>query len=344
MAKVSVNLVTWNSLKFFSNCLDSLLNQTYKNFSILIIDNASNDGTIKFLEKNYPQIGVLKNARNLGFCKAHNQGIKFAQEKGFDYVLVANADIIFSPDCLENLVQAMENDKRVASIGPKLLKVKTGSLEFKDDIKTGIIDSCGFKILKSRRTIEIGAGELDSNQYNDLREVFGSSGALVLYRCKALEDVKMENSNQIGEYFDENFFAYKEDIDLAWRLRLKGWINLREPKAVAYHYRAASTKEKMSFIENVKNRRHRNGTINYYSYKNQLLLLLKNEFAVNFIFDFFHISFYEWKKFIYIFFFESRTRGVFWQFIKKIPDTLRKRRIIMKNRKVGAKEIRKWFR
>ena len=227
MKQISPNIVTWNSLKFIPRCLDSIFKQTFNDFFVLVIDNASNDGTTKFIEKNYPQVAVLKNARNLGFSKAHNQGIKFAVEKGFEYSLITNPDIILTTDCLQNLVQLMEKNAKIASIGPKLLKVQSGNLELNEEIKTGIIDSCGLKVLKSRRVVEIGAGEMDKGQYNREEEIFGSSGALTLYSSRALEDIKIN-----GQYFDENFFAYKEDIDVSWRFRMRGWKNLYQPKNI----------------------------------------------------------------------------------------------------------------
>lgn len=338
MKKVSINLVTWNSLKFLPQCLASIFQQNYKDFSLLIIDNGSNDGTIKFLEKEYPHIAFLKNSRNLGFSKAHNQGIKFAIEKGFDYVLVINPDIILTQNCLENLVQTMESDLRIAGVGPKLFKVQTGNVELKESIKTKIIDSCGLKILRSRKVVERGAKEMDEGQYNKKEEVFGISGALVLYRSKTLNDIKIND-----EYFDEDFFAYKEDIDLAWRLRLKGWKNLYQPKAIAYHYRTATIKETAGLIETIKNRREKSKIVNYFSYKNHLLLLVKNEFIFNFLLHLPFILFYEFKKFIYLLFFETKTLKAFKQFLKELPSALKKRRLIMKDRKIGFKEIRKWF-
>lgn len=339
MPRVSINIVTWNSSKFIRQCLNSIFEQNYKDFSVLIIDNASTDGTAKIIEKEFPQVSVLKNARNLGFSKAHNQGIRFAIEKGFEYVLVFNPDIIITDNCMGELVQAAETDSGVASVGPKLFKIQTTNTELKESLKTKVIDSCGLKILKSRKIVERGAGEKDSGQYDNKEEVFGLSGAMVLYRSEALKDIKIFN-----EYFDEKFFAYKEDVDLAWRLRLRGWKNLYQGKAIAYHYRGASIEEKAGIMKIIKNRRGKSKMINHYSYKNHLLLLVKNDFAFNLILNFPFIFTYELKKFIYILFFESRTLKSFLQFLKEFPSAVKKRRLIMRSRKIGPKEIKKWFK
>ncbi len=360
MPRISINLVTWNNLKFLPQCLDSIFKQTFNNFSVLAIDNASNDGTVKFIENNYPQVAILKNARNLGFSKAHNQGIKFAVEKEFDYILVINPDIILNPDCLLNLVQAIESDEKIASVGPKLFKIQSGNIEIGENIKTDIIDSCGLKIIKSRRVADRGSGEIGREYYKNEEEVFGISGSLVLYRRKALEDIKIaiqgvdrsvnaqsadkiKNFGRIGEYFDEDFFAYKEDIDMAWRLRINGWKNFYYPKAIAFHYRTASMKEKVNSIVIIKNRK-KSEIINYHSYKNHLMLLAKNEFFSNFILNFPYIIFYEFKKIVYILFFEARTLKALKEFFGKLPKILKKRAIIMKNRKIKAREIRGWFK
>lgn len=338
MPRISINIVTWNSSKFIRQCLNSIFEQNYKDFSVLIIDNASSDGTAKIIEKEFPQVSVLKNARNLGFSKAHNQGIRFALEKGFEYILVFNPDIIITDDCLEELIKAVETDPKIASVGPKLFKIQTTNTELKESLKTKVIDSCGLKILKSRKIVERGAGEVDSGQYDNKEEVFGLSGAMVLYKRDALKDIKIFN-----EYFDENFFAYKEDADLAWRLRLRGWKNLYQGKAIAYHYRAASIEEKAGIMKIIKNRRGKSKMINHYSYKNHLLLLAKNDFFINFILNFPFIFFYELGKFFYILFFESKTLLSLGQFFKELPPTVKKRKLIMRNKKIGPKEIREWF-
>lgn len=323
MPKVSINIVTWNSLKYLPECLRSIKEQTFIDYSILIIDNASTDGTLEFLSKEYPSLNVLKNAKNSGYSAAHNQGIGLAQA---EYVLCMNPDIILEPDFLSHLIKEAEKNPQLGSLSGKILRKTDDLKEDSDSVK---IDSTGLKIFTSRKVVNRGEGENDLKKYNKNEEVFGHSGAVVLYSKKALENVKIFN-----EYFDEDFFAYKEDIDLATRLRIFGWHSLYVPKAVAYHYRS---------IKKESSRGTRNPLIKYFSYKNHWLWLVKNEFCSNFWRDLIFIKWYEFRKFIYLLFFEPRTIGAIFKFFSQLPRALQKRKAIMACKKIDAKEIRAWF-
>jgi GT2 family glycosyltransferase len=338
--KVSINIVTWNSFSYLKDCLQSVFNQTMKDFSVLIIDNGSQDETVEFLEKEYGnRLQIIKNEDNQGFAGAHNQGIKIAKENGAEYVLVANPDVILTQNFLEKLISEADKRPDVGSFGGKLLRKITLAPFAKGGIKEdGIIDSAGLKIFKNRRAVEIGAGEKDIGRYNNKKEVFGISGALVLYRLRALEDVKIDS-----EYFDNNFFAYKEDIDLAWRLQLAGWKSLYIPESVAYHYRGATSKEDIGNIGTISIRRGKSQLVNYLSYRNNLFVLLKNDCLSNFLIDFPRIFWYELRKFIYILFCEQKSLKAWVDFYKLRPKMMKKRKIIIAQAKVGRKEIRRWF-
>ncbi len=192
MSSVSIHLVTWNSQKFLSDCLSAIFNQTYKDFSVVIVDNASSDGTIEYLEKNYPSVYLIRNAKNLGFAEAHNQAITLTSAP---YILVINPDVILERDWLEKVVEIMEKDDQIASAGGKTLKIRFGDMEIQEKIKTSIIDSAGFKIYKNRRVVDRGEGGEDEGQYDKSEEVFGLSGSCILYRRLALEDVKLKIVN-----------------------------------------------------------------------------------------------------------------------------------------------------
>ena len=324
---VTIIIITWNSLKYLPYCLKSIFDQTFKDFSIIIIDNGSTDGTIDFIRKEYPQTTLLQNRKNLGFAQANNQGIKLAKTK---YILLCNTDIILEKDFLKNAVTTIQSNNKIASVGGKLLKVKWDKEELPKPIKTDIIDSCGIKIHKSHQATEIAVNEKDRGQYNTQKEVFGISGALVLYRRSTLENVKY---NQ--EYFDENYFSYKEDIDLAWRLKLVGYKSIFIPKAIAYHFRSISQKDTREF---------RPKLLNQLSYKNHFLSIIKNQTLINLIIYSSFILWYELKKFIYILILEQSTLPALFTFFKQLPQTLQKRNFIISNKKISSKEIRKWFK
>ena len=223
MAKVQVQIVTWNSLRYMVDCLESLMRQTFRDFSVLVIDNASEDGTVEFIRSYYPEVSILQNFKNFGFSKANNQGIAFAKS---DYVLVMNPDVILTDEFLEKLVSFADQYQNGGSYGGKILKIFSEAVDqnevegLREVVKSNIFDSTGLQIFKSRRAVNRGEGQKDQGQYDKTQEVFGLSGACVLYRLAALQDTMIRN-----EYFDQDFFTYKEDIDLAWRLRLYGWSN-----------------------------------------------------------------------------------------------------------------------
>lgn len=364
MSKVSIQIVTWNSLKFLPDCLTSIFNQTNKNFSVLVIDNASTDSTIDFLRSHYPAIKILRNHKNLGFTTAHNQGIRLTIRrqplKDNHYILILNPDIILKDDFLEKILPAIEKNKKIGAIGGKLFKIYTSDEEIQEKTKTKIIDSVGLKIFKNRRVINQGEGEIDKGQYDREKTVFGLSGACVLYRLSALEDIKIPkyttNSQiylnslkhneqaRVGyEYFDEDFFAYKDDIDLAWRLNQRGWQLFYFPLAQAYHFRQIAGREKTNLLEIIKNRKQRSHYLNYLSYRNHLFCLIKNESLINFLKDFPFIFFYELKKFLYLLFFEPRIIKALFDVFKKLPVMLKKRQLIQKIKKISTEDFRKFL-
>lgn len=338
MALVSVNIVNYKGKSYLKSCLDSVLNQSYKDFEVLFIDNDSQDGSLEFVRENYPRIGVIQNKQNLGYAKAHNQGIR--DSKG-EYILCLNPDVILDKDYIKNALAVFESKNRVGAVTGKLLR-----WDLTKNKKADIIDNVGLMLFKNHRIIDRGQGEKDRGQYDRNEEVFGVSGAAPMYLRKALEDVKSEfriqNSEFRSEYFDENFFSYKEDIDLSWRLRLRGWKCFYTPKALGWHARRARGAQ--GDLEVAKGRKEKSEEINYCSYKNHLIVLLKNETLSNLARYFSWIFWYELKKFSYILFFEPKTLRALFKFFVQFPLTLRKRKTIMARRIVSDKEIRKWIK
>ena len=357
--KIAINIVTWNSAKYIADCLHSIARQTATSFFVQVIDNNSKDGTVAIIKKDFPLAKVLVNEKNNGFSGAHNQGIELAREAGAEFVLVTNPDIILAPNFLEELMKEVEKHPEAGSFGGKLLRVDSPQsplIKGKNGFppapfnKGGVIDSVGLKIYRNRGAVDLGGGEEDQGQFEEIKEVFGISGALALYRLEALKDIKLDShdsqifANKFAsfEYFDNDFFAYKEDVDLAWRLQLAGWKSLYLPRAVAWHRREARSSEGWKKI--FKSRRQKSGVINYYSYKNHWLMLVKNEYFRNFWRDLPWIASYEVRKLAYILFFEPQTLFAIIKFFIQLPKMLKKRKIIMGRGKIGAGEMRKWFR
>lgn len=334
-------------MDFLPDLLRSIDEQTYKDFSVLVIDNASSDGVEAYVRTHHPHVTILRNTRNIGFSPAHNQGIRFVRERwqGEDlsdrYVLVTNPDVIMSPTYLERLMADVSEHKDVAAFGGKLLRAYHEHPEdesLHETMKSDRIDSTGVTARRARTFHERGAGELDRAQYDNDRDVFAISGALALYRMSALDDVRYQD-----EFFDHDFFAYKEDVDLCWRLRLLGWGVRYVPEAVAYHHRNMYGADKTGLIALIRNRRRKSLRRSYFSNRNHWNMLLKNELVWNALLAAPWMVTMELARFVYVLFFETKNIKSFFEAIARTPRMWRKRRETMKKRKASAADMRRWF-
>lgn len=343
--KISLIIIHYNTPQYLETCLSAIFAQTYKNIEIIFIDNNSPDKSgLEFVKKTYgdrESLIIVPNAENLGYARAANQGIRMAIEEvgpgadaKADYVVITNPDIVYTPTYFEKAVARMEQDEKIAALTGKVYKFDFDRLQ-----PTNIIDTVGLFAYKNRRVIDDGQGLIDEGQFDEECEVFGVSGACPLYRTKALEDVKI-----LDEYLDEDFFMYKEDVDLSWRFLLYGWKNLYYPPAVAYHGRGTGVQRRFFNKEILAHRNSLSKFQKKYSFKNQHLMEKKNELLPNFFIDFFPIIFRKLGMFAYLIFKEPYLIGSYFSYLKQLPRALKKRRIIMKNRKTSAKEMRKWFK
>ncbi|MEW6610831.1 MAG: glycosyltransferase family 2 protein [Patescibacteria group bacterium] len=272
MPKVSVHIVTYNSLTYLDVVLLSLTHQVFSDWSLLIIDNASSDGTVEYLAARWPQFKIVRNRENVGYARAHNQAIQFSDS---EYVLTLNPDIILHEWYITRLVDALESDPDAASATGKLLRAQGIPGELTSKTFSRALDSTGILYDRRRWFRDRGAGEDDHAQYNTAGEIFGVSGAAALYRREALDEVAYRKQENI-EYFDELFHSYKEDVDLSWRLQRWGWHARYVPTARAYHYRrvGATGTDVGAFIREHASRSSRTA---FLSYRNHLYLLIKNE-------------------------------------------------------------------
>lgn len=307
----------------------------------MIIDNDSADQTVKIIEQQYlplfgSKVRFVKNKNNLGFAQAHNQALLWTDS---EYVLILNQDVILEPDFLSKIINFSDEHKKAGSVTGKILRWQFENNEdLKKSEKSDIIDSLGLKIFKNQRVIELATGEKDLGQYEDNLKIFGVSGTCPVYRRKALEEVRYKD-----EYFDNDFFSYKEDIDLAYRLQWQGWQSYYLPKAIAYHDRTAKSQEKKSNLELIKQRKHKAKFINYHSYKNHWFVLLKNLSFKNFLRYLPYIIFYELKKIIFILLFEFSTLSGLKEVFRKRKKMAAKRKFIMTKRIITDEKIRQWF-
>ena len=253
---VSCVLVTWNSSAYLPRCLEGIRKQSWSRIEVIAVDNASTDDSAALCEAAGAR--MIRNDSNRGFAAAANQGIAAA---GGDLVLLVNPDCFLHDEYVTCVLAALdEAGESFGAATGMLLRARGHAIE-----PTGQIDSLGIRMTRSGRHFDLGQGERLAEAESARAswfEVFGVSGAAAMYRMEFLRDVAID-----GEIFDEDFFAYREDADLAWRGQLFGWRALCEPRAVADHVRRVTPEV----------RRELSATINMHSVKNRFLLRLKNE-------------------------------------------------------------------
>ncbi len=215
----SVIVVNWNGRDLLGPCLQGLREQRQQDFEVLLVDNASSDGSAAWVRAHFPEVRVIENARNLGFAGGANVG--FAASQG-EYLVVLNNDTRPEPQFLEALVDAAQGDARIGMVA--------GVLVFAH--RPEYIASAGIRMQWDGVAIDYLAGQPRSLLPAAPVEVFGPSGGAALYRRAMLRE--------IGP-FREDLFAYLEDAELAWRARLAGWRCLLAPKAIVHHVYSATS-------------------------------------------------------------------------------------------------------
>jgi GT2 family glycosyltransferase len=307
MYKVAVVIPNWNGRQEIGACLDAIAAQTLKHH-VIVVENGSTDGSLDFIRNNYQDAELVINDTNLGFAGGVNSGIAVAIEQGFSAIALLNNDAVVDPDWLKRLVETLEANDELGIVTSKILNA--------DGTK---LDSTGDYYTVWGLPYPRGRGESDINKYDYQTEIFAASGGASLYRTTMLQEIGL---------FDEDFFAYYEDVDISFRAQLVGWKVAFAPKALVYH-QIGGTSGKIK------------GFTTYQTMKNQPLLLLKNVprkymYRIGWRFTVAHILFY----------LRAISRGQFWIATKgdiKGTDLLfsgfAKRKAIQQNKKVSDKYI-----
>ncbi|SHH34042.1 glycosyltransferase family 2 protein [Tepidibacter thalassicus] len=209
---VQIVIPNYNGLRYLQRCLDSVYNQNFNEVELIVVDNNSQDNSCEFIKRNYPDVKLINLSKNHGFAKAVNEGIKLA--KG-EYVVLLNNDTEVEKDWLKNLVECIKKDKKIFSVSSKMIQYNNRNL----------IDDAGDEYTLLGWTFKIGEGE-SVNNYNEKKEIFSSCAGAAIYRKKIFDEIG---------YFDENFFAYMEDVDISYRAKSHGYKNIYCPDAVVYH-------------------------------------------------------------------------------------------------------------
>ncbi len=331
---ITINLVVWNGKKYIRHCLDAVKKQTYENIEINILDNNSQDGTKEIIKKEYPEFNLIENKENIGLGRGMEKLLNHTNGK---YKVFLCVDVLMDPDFIKITVDTMEKNPKIGALQGKIMNYR---IEEEKVVKTKYIDTCGFKIFKDRRVINIGHGEKDTGQYDREGEVFSFEGAVPIFRVTALKDATMNN----GEIWDHDFFWYTDDIDLGWRLRLMGWSSYYNPGLIAHHDRQTTKNISKGFRSYLNFERQKiRWTIPLFKrkldWKNLRFTLIKNDnngyWLSLFKREFFSIG--------YLVLFEPKVLLESIGFFKNLPKMIKKRKEIREKVVVNKKEIKKWF-
>ncbi len=219
--KVSIIIVNWNGRHYLDTCLSSVLNQTYSNFEIIMVDNASVDGSVECVQKKYPSVKIIQTNENLGFARGCNVGMRASNA---DYIVALSNDTQVVLNWLEELVKVAETDEKIGICGSKLLLMDTPD----------IYNSAGFFIIWNSFIYDRAPGK-KVGKYEKLEQVDGVCAASALFRKKMLDEIGL---------LDERLFFGHDDIDLCWRAKHAGWKAMYVPSSVCYHKMLGSVKGK----------------------------------------------------------------------------------------------------
>jgi GT2 family glycosyltransferase len=279
---ILAHVTLYNSKDTVIKTIESLLAQklpaTYS-LTVLVTDNASEDNLLDQLTSiNGDKITYHKNSVNLGFAAAQNQAARVCLRDGFSYLFLVNPDLRLEPDAVSHMLQALEGEHRIGMVTPLLIKAD----ENLNQLSPATVDAAGMYMTTSLRHLDRVEKITEyNNAKNEL--VFGGTGAALLMTTQFIKDVTIDDTDrseglfivypQLREgylnrvqLFDEAFFAYREDADLAWRAQLLGWQTIFVPAAIGYHIRHVTP----------ENRSKLSPLINRYSVRNRFLLQLNN--------------------------------------------------------------------
>lgn len=331
MPKISIAIINYNTCELLVGAIKSLQKQDYKNREIVVIDQASTDDSVKKVRQLFPKIRVIEN-ENTGYAGGAN---KAYDETDGEYLLIMNPDVTLEKNYISMLIKEMEKDKKIGAITGKVLKTLPKNLP-KNFVP--IIDTTGLLAFKNRRVVDRGQGLPDCGQFEKQEEVFGVSGCLALYRRRSLADMetpsKSPHAKNGREVWDYDFFMYKEDIDVSWRLNLRGWKCVYTPKARAFHARGTAVLKRYSNLDVIKHRESVSPLARYHSYKNQRLMQIKNEISRDMFKDFFTLFFREILTTGYVLLREPATFKAFFHLLRQLPSAFKKRAYIQKNHKI----------
>ena len=241
MVSISAIILNWNGINHLNDCLNSLKAQIFRDFEVVLVDNGSCDGSVEFIREHFPWVHLVALPENVGFAEGNNLGLLKASGK---YIVTLNNDTKVEPEFLGELLKPAVENPLVGMVAAKMLNF----------FETDRLDSIGIRATTAGMGVNVGVGEQDLGIYDVPVEVFGACAGAALYRKKMLDEIG---------FFYGDFFAYYEDLDLAWRGRIAGWKAVTAPSAVAYHVHSSTSGRMSPFTV-------------YHVHRNKWYVLLKN--------------------------------------------------------------------
>jgi len=345
---IVAHVLSWNGEKYLPDLFASFDAQTKKDLIVRVVDNGSTDGSVAYLQGHYPHAIVARNVKNLGFTGGHNQLFKFTFEKwmGQDLeqkaIVLINQDMILDPRMIEEMESVLLENPNVAAVQPKIYRLFPPSNEEEGvglPVKSDVLDTTGLELTHSWRLEDRGAGAMDAGQYDLKTDIIGATGTIVMYRASALLDVLVDS-----EVFDNDYFAYKEDCDLALRLRRAGYESHFAPLAKAWHYRGVYGAQKRSLWQRLTDRRGRRPFLAALSTRNQLLLLVKNLTCKDVFRAFPRLVLEEGGRLLYAMLFERDTRKMLYASPRLFFRAFSKRKEVFAKAKVGSEVLRSYMK
>ena len=320
--RVCVTIVTYNSRRFIGPCLEAVFRQNSLPLEVVVVDNASTDGTREVLGQFEGRVRLIYNDRNLGFAAGQNQAIASSAS---DWVLTLNPDVLLLPGFIERLVEAGRINPKVGTVCGRLLGIGANL----EPPETPRIDSAGIYFTPAMRHFDRGWNEKDDGRFQQMEYVFGASAAAALYRREMIADV-----SEAGNFFDPDFFAYREDADVAWRAQLLGWRCIYAPAATAYHVRRLVP----------GNRRAVPAVINMHSVKNRFLMRIKNISPDLYWRNWFSITARDAMVVLCCLLWEHSSLRAFWYLARNWRRLMAKRRAVQMRQRVTNEYIASWFK
>ncbi|HEU5167216.1 MAG TPA: glycosyltransferase family 2 protein [Chitinophagaceae bacterium] len=220
LPKAAIVILNWNGQNYLEKFLPSVLATAYENIEVVIADNGSSDGSVSFLQKQFPQVKLIRFDENNGFAKGYNLALQNIQA---DYYAIINSDIEVQQGWLSPIIELLEQDKLNAACQPKLLSYKDKKIFEYAGGAGGWLDSFGYPFARGR---VFDICEEDKGQYDATERVFWVTGAAMVIRSSVFHEMNG---------FDEYFFAHQEEIDLCWRMQLAGYKLYCCPSSIVYH-------------------------------------------------------------------------------------------------------------